>query len=292
MIQGMTGFAEKRFASESAPPEGLHQEPEPSVLRLVLPGDAARGRREPAPGRLREAASEGPGRGQRRHDLPRPEELGVSVNEALLEKALASLERVSARLGKRFDVSLEQVLRIPQIVDISRKEISAAEAAFLEASFGRTLDEVVRQREKEGAQTVRQLGVHIRNIGKATAQIEGLFRKQPAAIRRKLRQRARDLNHGARVSKERLAEEASALITRYDLAEEILRLKSHVGSLRELLALDADGPVGKKLDFLAQEIGREANTASSKSQEIGIIRAGLAIKNELESIRQHAQNVV
>lgn len=289
MIQGMTGFAEKRFASESArlkiSIKSLNHRFFDWSYRTAL-GDVEN--------RLRAAAEKRLQRGRVEINVDMtfldPRSWDFSVNEALLEKALASLERVSARLGKRFELSLDQVLRIPQVIDISRKEITAAEASFLEESFARTLDEVVRQREKEGEQTVRQLKVHIRNIAKSTARIESLFRKQPVAIRRKLRQRARDLNHGSRVSKERLAEETSALLTRYDLAEEILRLKSHIGSLRELLG--ATGPVGKKLDFLAQEIGREANTASSKSQEIGIIREGLAVKNELESIRQHAQNVV
>jgi uncharacterized protein (TIGR00255 family) len=292
LIQGMTGFAEKRFASESVrlkiSIKSLNHRFFDWSYRGTAVGDVEN--------RLRAAAEKRLHRGRVEINIDMtfldPKSWDFSVNEALLEKALASLERVSARLGKRFELSLDQVLRIPQVIDISRKEITAAEASFLEESFDRTLDEVVRQREREGEQTVRQLKVHIRNIAKSAARIDSLFRKQPAAIRRKLRQRARDLNHGSRVSKERLAEETSALLTRYDLAEEILRLKSHLGSLRELLAAGTDGPVGKKLDFLAQEIGREANTASSKSQEIGIIRAGLAIKNELESIRQHAQNVV
>ena len=79
--------------------------------------------------------------------------------------------------------------------------------------------------------------------------------------------------------------------SRYDLAEEILRLKSHIGALRELLSPGRGGPSGKKLDFLAQEITREANTTGSKSQDIGIVQEGLAVKNEVESIRQHAQNI-
>lgn len=292
MIQGMTGFAEKRFASESVrlkvSIKSLNHRFFDWSYRGTPLGDVENRLRAACEKRLRR------GRVEVNVDMSflDPKSWDFTVNEALLEKVFASLERVSARLGKRFDLSLDQILRIPQVVDISRKEITAAEAAFLEASFGRALDEVVRQREKEGAQTVRQLRIHLRNIGRSTARIESLFRKQPALIRRKLRQRARDLNHGSRVSEERLAEEASSLMQRYDLAEEILRLKSHLESLREVLASGADGPVGKKLDFLAQEIGREANTSSSKSQEIGIIREGLAIKNELESIRQHAQNVV
>ena len=292
MIQGMTGFAEKRFASDSVrlkiSVKSLNHRFFDWSYRGTPLGDVEN--------RLRAACEKRLQRGRVEINIDMsfldPKSWDFAVNEALLEKILASLERVSARLGKRFDFSLDQVLRIPQVVEISRKEITAAEAAFLESCFGRTLDEVVRQRKKEGGQTVRQLGVHLRNIGRSTARIETLFRKQPAVIRRKLRQRARDLNGGSKISEERLAEETSSLLQRYDLAEEILRLKSHIGALRGLLRPRADGPVGKKLDFLAQEIGREANTSSSKSQEIGIIREGLAIKNELESIRQHAANIV
>jgi uncharacterized protein (TIGR00255 family) len=288
----MTGFAEKRFASESVrlkiSVKSLNHRFFDWSYRGTPLGDVEN--------RLRAACEKRLQRGRVEINVDMsfldPKSWDFAVNEALLEKVLASLERVSARLGKRFDFSLDQVLRIPQVVEISRKEITAAEAAFLESCFGRTLDEVVRQREKEGAQTVRQLGIHLRNIGRSTARIESQFRKKPALIRRKLRQRARDLNNGSGISEERLAEETASLMQRYDLAEEILRLKSHVEALRELLAPGAAGPVGKKLDFLAQEIGREANTSSSKSQEIGIIREGLAIKNELESIRQHAANIV
>jgi uncharacterized protein (TIGR00255 family) len=288
----MTGFAEKRFASESVrlkiSVKSLNHRFFDWSYRGTPLGDVEN--------RLRAACEKRLQRGRVEINVDMsfldPKSWDFAVNEALLEKVLASLERVSARLGKRFDFSLEQVLRIPQVVEISRKEITAAEAAFLESCFGRTLDEVVRQREKEGAQTVRRLGIHLRNIGRSTARIESQFRKKPALIRRKLRQRARDLNNGFGISEERLAEETASLMQRYDLVEEILRLKSHVEALRELLAPGAAGPVGKKLDFLAQEIGREANTSSSKSQEIGIIREGLAIKNELESIRQHAANIV
>lgn len=106
-----------------------------------------------------------------------------------------------------------------------------------------------------------------------------------------MRHRLEELNHGVSVSEERLAEETAYLMQRYDLAEEILRLKSHLGTLRGLIGPGRPGPVGKKLDFLAQEITREANTSSSKSQDIEIIKEGLAIKNQMESIRQHVQNI-
>jgi uncharacterized protein (TIGR00255 family) len=220
-----------------------------------------------------------------------PEIWNFSVNEALLEKVLSSLEKVALKLGKTFDLSLDQILKIPQIVDLSQKDLTANDVVFIEKCFAATLDEVVKQRVREGRQTVRQLGVHIREIGRSVVRIERLFKRQPALIRRKLRHRLEELNHGVSVSEERLAEETSYLVQRYDLAEEILRLKNHLGALRELIGPGSSGPVGKKLDFLAQEITREANTSSSKSQDIEIIKESLAIKNQMESIRQHIQNI-
>ena len=292
MIQGMTGFAERRFASETIrlkiAVKSLNHRFFDWSCRGTPLGDVEN--------RLRAASERRLQRGRVEASIDMafldPKSWEFAVNEALLEKVLSSLDRVSRRVGRRFEVSLDQVLRIPQVVEVSRKEMTGAEAAFLESCFARTLDDVVRQREREGVQTARRLRLHVRNIERSTARIESLFGRQPASIRRRLRQRARDLNNGAGLSEERLAEATSSLMQRYDLAEEILRLKSHIEALRELLRPGTAGPAGKKLDFLAQEIGREANTSSSKSQEIGIIREGLAIKNELESIRQHAQNIV
>lgn len=291
MIQGMTGFAEKNYASGSlrlkVTIKSLNHRFFDWAYRGTPLGDVEN--------RLRAICQKWLQRGRLEVFMEAtfldPKIWNFSVNEALLEKVLSSLERVASRLGKPFDLSLDQILKIPQIVDLSRKDLTAADVAFIEKCFAATLDEVVRQRVREGRQTVRQLGVHIQEIGRSAARIERRFKKQPALIRRKLRHRLEELNHRAPVSEERLAEETAYLMQRYDLAEEILRLKSHLGTLRGLIGPGRPGPVGKKLDFLAQEITREANTSSSKSQDIEIIKEGLAIKNQMESIRQHVQNI-
>ena len=291
MIQGMTGFAEKNATSGSlrlkVTIKSLNHRFFDWVYRGTPLGDVEN--------RLRAICQKRLQRGRLEVFLETnfldPEIWNFSVNEALLEKVLSSLERVASRLGKPFDLSLDQILKIPQIVDLSRKDLTAADVAFIEKCFSATLDEVVKQRVREGRQTVRQLGVHIREIGRSAARIERLFKRQPALIRGKLTHRLAELNQGASASEERLAEETAYLIQRYDLAEEIFRLKSHLGTLRELIGPGSQGPVGKKLDFLAQEITREANTSSSKSQDIEIIKEGLAIKNQMESIRQHVQNI-
>jgi uncharacterized protein (TIGR00255 family) len=96
---------------------------------------------------------------------------------------------------------------------------------------------------------------------------------------------------GSPPSEERLVEEAAYYAQKYDLAEEIARLKSHLNYIQQLLSSQRGEPVGRKLDFIAQEIYRETNTIGSKSQDTEITQETLAIKGELESIRQQVQNI-
>ena len=291
MIHGMTGFAEKSFTSRSlrlrisiktlnhrffdwsykGTPIGKAE----NRLRALCQKKIRRGRVEV----FLEMASLSPA------------SWNFSINEGLLEKILASLDRVSRKTGRRLEISLDSILRVPQLVELSRKGLSAEEVRFLERSFLRTAEEVVRLRRKEGRETAREIRGHIRRIRGAVARIETRFRRQPARLQAKLKHRLRDLNHNAAVSEGRLAEEASFLTQRYDLAEEIARLKTHLDTLKGLVSPRGTEPVGKKLDFLAQELYREANTLSSKSQDIRITKESLGIKNELETIRQHIQNI-
>ena len=113
----------------------------------------------------------------------------------------------------------------------------------------------------------------------------------PARLRSRLKQRLRDIEGAPAVSKGRLAEEASLMAQRYDLGEEIARLKAHLDTFAGMVSPRGTEPLGKKLDFLAQELFREANTLGSKSQDIHITKESLVIKNELETIRQHIQNI-
>jgi uncharacterized protein (TIGR00255 family) len=214
-----------------------------------------------------------------------------AVNEGLLEKIFSTLDTVSRKTGRRLEFPPESLFRIPQLVEIARKRLSPAEILFLERSFERTLAEVDRLRRIEGRDTARALRGHIRKIRASVHRVEQRFRAQPALIRDKLRLRVRDLNQGTSLTEERLAEEAAYLAQRYDLAEEIARLKAHLRTFERLLSPRVSDPVGKRMDFLAQELHREANTLNSKSQDLRITEESLAVKNEVESIRQHVQNI-
>ncbi len=291
MIQGMTGFSERNFTSKS--------------LRLKISVKTLNHRffdwsYKGAPigeaeNRLRAICQKRIRRGRVDVFLEmvslNPASWNFSVNEGLLAKILATMDRVSRKAGRTMEISLDTIFRIPQLVELNRKGLDEEEMGFLEESFDRTLDEVIRLRRIEGRETAREIRGHIQNIRAAALRIEAWFRKQPAILQEKLKQRLRDLSPSSSVSEERLAEEASFLAQRYDLAEEIVRLKTHLDSLQQLVSGRNAEPVGKQLDFLAQELFREANTLNSKSQDIRITKESLAIKNELESIRQHVQNI-
>jgi len=291
MIQGMTGFAERNFASPS--------------LRLKISIKTLNHRffdwsYKGAP--LGEAENRLRGLCQKRIHRGRievyidvtpigPENWDFTLNEGLLEKILGSLDRVTRRTGLKLEISLDSLFRVPQLVEVGRKALGPAETAFLERSFARTLDDVVALRRREGRETARQLRVHLVAVRRFVARAEARFKRQPALLKARIKKRLTDLNAGAAVSEGKLAEEASFLAQRYDLAEEIGRLKTHLASFEEFLSPKVVDPVGRQLDFLAQELNREANTLASKSQDISITRESLAIKNELESIRQHVQNI-
>lgn len=290
MIRSMTGFAERSFVSKTLrlkvsiktlnhrffdwSYKGAPLGPVENRLRAVCQKHVRRGRIEVGVDMM---------------SLD-PRSWSVSVNEGLLEKVLAPLERVAKRRGTGLEISLETVFRVPQLIELTRRSLSAPEAAFLERSFERTLEEVVRQRGREGRETAREIRVHVRHIRRLLREIEGLYHRQPRIIRKKIEKRLREMNNGG-VSAERLAEESALLTQRTDLAEEIGRLQSHLRALDGFLAPGGGEPVGRQLDFLAQELNREANTAGSKAQDLSIIRASLAIKNEIESIRQQVQNI-
>ena len=272
--------------------QSRHQEPEPPLLRLVLQGRPARRGRKPAPRPLPGRGSAGAGSRRSWTSSPSIRRAGRSqINEGLLEKILGSFHRASSRLGREITFSLENLFRIPQLIELKRKAFSPEEKAFLESCFLKTIEPLIRARAAEGRKTAAQIKVHLGNVRSAMARVEKLAARQPKAVQKRLRKKMKDVNGSSPASQNRLDEEVAYLTQRYDVAEEIQRLRSHLGAARDLLLRPGAEPAGKMLDFIAQELTREANTLNSKSQDIDMTRQGLLIKGEVESIRQQVQNL-
>ncbi len=291
MIQSMTGFAERSFDSPTLRVKFAIKSLNHRFFDWSYKG-AAIGDLE---NRLRVLCQERLHRGRIEVILdlhfPHPSSWDVTVNVGLMEKIVSALDRASRRLHHQIRVTADSLLRIPQIMELRRKEFSRGEIAFLEKCFGRTLDDVLAARVQEGKKTAVQLKTHVVNVRKAVARLERLIRKHPKMLRYKLRRKVMEANNAASASRERLAEEVAYLTQRYDVSEELHRLKCHLETALQTIASPKGEPAGKMLDFLAQELYREANTLNSKSQDIDVTREGLLIKGEVESIRQQVQNL-
>jgi len=291
MIESMTGYAERSFSSKTMRAKIAVKSLNHRFFDWSYKG-APLGELE---NRLRAAcqAKLHRGRVEVAIDLffPDASSWEVEVNEGLLENILRTVDRVSSRLGTKVQFSADNLFRIPQVVELRRKDFTPAESAFLGRSFNRTLDEVLRARRAEGVKVAAQLASHLRTIGKAVVRVERRLAHQPKLVRQKVRSRLKETNSAKPASPERLAEEVAYLTQRYDIVEEVARLKHHLGAARKLVGSRSAEPAGKMLDFLAQEITREANTLNSKSQDLGITREGLLIKGEVEAVRQQVQNI-
>lgn len=289
--QSMTGFAERRFQSRTLRVKVSIKSLNHRFFDWVYKG-APLGSLE---NRLRGLCQERISRGRIEVtldlDAHDPASWDVRINEGLLAKILASIERTSARLGREMAFSLESLFRIPQLVELRRKELAPEELGFLETCFARTLDAVIRARRAEGRKTAAEIRTRLRTVRTAVSRVEALARRRPGAVQNKLRRKLRAMNGEGPVSNNRLSEEVAYLAQRYDVSEEIQRLRSHLDAALGLVRGHGVEPVGKMLDFLAQELTREANTLNAKSQDIAMTREGLRIKNEVENVRQQVQNL-
>ena len=215
----------------------------------------------------------------------------VWINDDLLSLVLSSLKKSFTKIKREFKLSIDNVFDIPHIIELKRKEFSREEELFIENCFKKTLDEFIKAREREGWEIKKELKIHVQNIKAGVQQVGKMAKKQPRLIKKKLKERFKDLETETCVNEEKLLVEASFMAQRYDLTEEVERLKSHLAYIQEILSPKTEGPVGKKLDFIAQELYRETNTINSKAQDIQIIKGCLELKNEVESIRQQVQNL-
>jgi uncharacterized protein (TIGR00255 family) len=220
-----------------------------------------------------------------------PSRWDYRFNNDMIEAMLSSLEKFFSKRKKPVQFSVDNIFSIPHMVEMKRKDFSREELAFLEKKFQVVLNEMIKARLREGKGLKKEIRSSVRNIKRILRKMEKLSKDHPLTIRERLEQRLSDLDSQGALSEERVAEEAAYHAQRYDLTEEVTRLGCHLDYMEELLSSQNQMPVGKKLDFLAQEIFREANTINSKAQDIRIIRESLAVKNEIENIRQQVQNI-
>lgn len=212
----------------------------------------------------------------------------VSVNRELVR----ALRSVAAELGET--VSLDAVFAVPGVVEVSDPTEDEAERETLDAAMladlDRALGDLKISRRAEGGRIGAILSGLLDEIAAITKAAAGNASAQPDLLRAKFTQRVAEmLADTPPLAPDRLAQEVALLALKADVREEIDRLGAHIAAGRELLA--EGGPVGRKLDFLTQELAREANTLCSKSADADLTRAGLALKVAIERFREQVQNL-
>jgi uncharacterized protein (TIGR00255 family) len=219
---------------------------------------------------------------------------GLRIDAEALAEAVRIARRISDETGlpqARVDglLALRGIIVQEDAVALDDEERMARDAAMLE-SLANAYDRMASARANEGAKLERLLLSQIDEIEARTEEGRKLASGQPQALRDKLKAQLDDLlANGSGMSEERLAQEVALLATRADLREELDRLHAHCQEARVLVA--AGGTVGRKLDFLAQEFNREANTLCAKSSDIALTREGLALKAVIDQFREQIQNV-
>jgi uncharacterized protein (TIGR00255 family) len=218
---------------------------------------------------------------------------GLRVDTAALAQAVKLATRIAAESGlapARVDglLALKGVLVQEEILAIDAPERAARDAAILETlSFA--FDALARARAMEGAKLAAILARTADEISRLTQDARRLSAAQPDALRDRLRTQLKDLLDASAPGDERIAQEIALLAARADVREELDRLSAHVQEAHRLII--AGEAVGRKLDFLSQELNREANTLCSKSSDIALTRVGLAMKAAIDQFREQAQNV-
>jgi uncharacterized protein (TIGR00255 family) len=215
------------------------------------------------------------------------------VDPAALAAAVKIARQVADETGlapARVDglLALKGVIVQDDFMPADSAERAGRDAAVLE-TLATALDALKRARRTEGVKLGAVLQKMIAEIDALIAEASALASSQPAALRDRLAGQLKELLGGTSIAEDRLAQEVALLATRADIREELDRLSAHVQEARSLL--ESGEAVGRRLDFLAQEFNREANTLCSKSADIQLTRAGLALKSAIEQFREQAQNV-
>jgi len=219
---------------------------------------------------------------------------GFRVDAAALADAVRIAKRVAEETGlapARVDglLALKGVVVQEENAALNDEARMARDAALLD-SLANALDLLVRARATEGAKLEAILLKQIGEIERLTGEARVLAAQQPFILRERMMVQLKELlAPGAAVSEERIAQEIAMLAARADLREELDRLSAHCQEARALIA--GKEPAGRKLDFLAQEFNREANTLCSKSSDIQLTHVGLALKAVIDQFREQVQNV-
>src|SRR5262245_14160369 len=217
----------------------------------------------------------------------------VRVNEPVLAAVLATIKSLAGRVDAAAP-RLDGILTLKGVIDVidedEREEDRRAAEQAVVAGFDQAVGELAAMRRREGVALGHVLTQRLKEIAGLTARAEAAPGRRPEAIKARIAEQvATLLEVSGRFDADRLHQEAILIATKADVREELDRLVSHVAQAEQLIG--EGGAVGRRLDFLSQELNREANTLCSKSNDVALTNIGLELKNVVEQFREQVQNL-
>ena len=214
----------------------------------------------------------------------------VTVNHSLAAGYIASLREMQQRYGLRDDISVMSVARYPDLFTVRR---APEDEEQVWTCVNQVLEEALvsffRMREAEGRHLKEDLSHRADSVLEMVTSVEERSPQTVAEYRNKLKERLSEMLNGSGIDEERILTEAAVFADKVSVEEETVRLRSHVGQFRSML--ESDEAVGRRLDFIVQEMNREANTIGSKCVDAKIAHTVVDLKAEIEKIREQIQNI-
>jgi uncharacterized protein (TIGR00255 family) len=220
-------------------------------------------------------------------------EVAYELNRPLIAGYISALRAMQQEFSIVGEPDLNVLARLPGAMQPVRDGLDETMIAGIEQAVDDALTDLEQMREREGEELAAEMRSRLDEIERHVPVIENAASGLVEAYRARLHKRITELvardGQNIELDQGRLAQEVAYLADRSDISEEIARLRSHLTQFREVV--ETEGETGKRLDFLLQELNREANTVLSKSTDMAIKEAGLAIKAEVEKLREQVQNV-
>lgn len=218
------------------------------------------------------------------------EQVAYELDQEQVRAYLASAKKIKGKFKLQGELCVEDVMKLPGVV----KEKVVADALVwnwtkLNALIKKGLDKAIFHKEEEGKKLAKDFRMRLGKIAKTTQSIEEMVKGNTKVYFEKLKARLQELLGSEKMDEDRLYREVALLAERSDITEEVVRMKSHLEIFEKWLS--RDGEIGRELDFLCQEMNREANTMASKAQLFEVSQEAIAIKSEIEKIREQVQNV-
>jgi len=220
-------------------------------------------------------------------------EIAYEINRPLVSGFISAMKLMQKEFNLQGDPDINVIARLPGAMQSAKDGLDAIMTTGIDAAIDEALNELEQMREREGEELRSEMLMRIGQIEQQIPVIENLAERLTDSYRARLQKRVAELlardGQSIELDAGRLAQEVAYLADRSDISEEIVRLRSHLVQFGETVV--ASGETGKRLDFLLQELNREANTVLSKSTDLSIKEAGLVIKTEVEKLREQVQNV-